>query len=559
MFTQAWSQSYSCDEGCYLWSASPGDFNGDGVPDLAVVEGEGEGNDNVQILLGVGDGTFVAGTTIGSSVEGQVAVGDFNRDGNLDLAVLNYAGSGASVIIFVGRGDGGFSDGGEFGTDYSPSSIAVGDFNGDGKLDLVVSSSYYHNLSVLMGKGDGTFEKKADYPYGARAELMGDLVVGDFNEDGKLDVAVGSTDGLRVLLGFGDGGFGAPRVFSTNPALIAGLAAADLNGDGHLDLVAVTGQGTSQLEVLMGYGDGGFADPVVYETFADPGTVSIGDFNGDGVPDVAVGGAAPAVFLGAGDGSLEAPFSIEVDTADTFELALADFNRDGKPDLLMLGTFPNRQDFTMLDGSEISVQLNTGSYVAAGLFGPHPLSFDAGSEPIAVAIADVNGDGNPDLIVADGIGFDSSPVRSVNVLLGRGDGTFAPPLPAAPTDIPNSLAVADLNADGHLDVVTGNNNLSSVSVMLGKGDGTFGLATSWPTDEPPSSVLIGDFNGDGHPDIVSVGEEASSSNGSDLPGRPSQEADPDELEPWRSLPDQTGGRDESGSRRRNRRLRQPSG
>ena len=262
-----------------------GDFNGDGVPDLAVANGS---SNNLTVLLGKGDGTFTASASPGAGgPSDSIAVGDFNGDGIPDLAVANFGSN--TVTILLGNGDGTFTaTAARPTTGRSPQSIAVGDFNGDGILDLAVANAASNNITVLLGNGGGTFTPTATSPVtGGEPES---IATGDFNGDGILDLAVAYYDGgVTVLLGKGDGTFTPSGNTSTGPN-VRGLAIADFNGDGIPDL-AVTNSGNHSVTILLGNGDGTF------ETKANPSTgnapigVAAADFNGDGAADLAVANA----------------------------------------------------------------------------------------------------------------------------------------------------------------------------------------------------------------------------------------------------------------------------
>ncbi len=278
-------------------SVATGDFNGDGKLDLAVATA----GESVSILLGNGDGTFqvpASYSTGSGSAPFSVAVGDFNRDGKLDLAVANYRG--ADVTVLLGNGDGTFQAPASYstGSGSAPLSVAVGDFNRDGKLDLVVGkftcpNNPCGNLSVLLGNGDGTFQAGVDYNAGFEPTSV---AVADFNNDGKLDLAVAdiSSAHVNILLGNGDGTFQASVNYNAGADPVS-VAIGDLNGDGKLDL-AVENIGSSYVSILLGNGDGTFQSAENYSFGSSSssdatGSVGIGDFDRDGGLDLAV--AAP--------------------------------------------------------------------------------------------------------------------------------------------------------------------------------------------------------------------------------------------------------------------------
>jgi hypothetical protein len=313
------------------------DFNGDGKLDLATVTYY---DGTLRISLGNGDGTFRAGPTYSVCGADAVVTGDFNGDGVVDLAVA--ARSCGEVDVFLGNGDGTFTESGSFpvgpgGPWGAPYQIVVGDFNGDGKLDLATTdeSSY---ISVLLGNGDGTFQPHMDYEISGQTLVR--LVAGDFDEDGHLDLAVES-DGyqINILLGNGDGTFrqGTPIMFEDYD--YRSIGTADLNGDGKLDLV-IFGSLLNTIQVMLGNGDGTFRTGAEY-TSPVSDIMAIADLNGDGIPDLAITtywSSGVAVLQGNGDGTFQAP--VDFGAGDGARgVAVGDFNGDGKLDLAVGNQF----------------------------------------------------------------------------------------------------------------------------------------------------------------------------------------------------------------------------
>jgi hypothetical protein len=317
-----------------------GDFNGDGKLDLAVANlnyiGDHVTNGNVTVLLGNGDGTFTP--TAASPATGpdpnSIAVGDFNRDGKLDLAVVNQGSN--NVTILLGNGDGTFTPtAASPATGPDPNSIAVGDFNGDGKLDLAVVNQGSNNVTILLGNGDGSFTPAPSSP--AIAYYPWSIVVGDFNGDGRLDLAVANSanNNVTILLGNGDGSFTpTPSSPATGPEPRS-VAVGDFNGDGKLDL-AVVNVGSNNVTILLGNGDGTFTPTASSPATGNlPVAIAAGDLNGDGHLDLAVANDQSTfltILLGNGDGTFTPASS---PTAETPQLAVAvgDFNGDGRLDL----------------------------------------------------------------------------------------------------------------------------------------------------------------------------------------------------------------------------------
>jgi hypothetical protein len=265
-------------------------------------------------------------TTIG------VAQADFNGDGNLDLAVSNY--STESVSIFLGKGDGTFQAAQNIslsGPNGGPYGVVTGDFNNDGNIDIAVGYEG-SNISILLGNGDGTFQTPQTVTAGNYAL---ELTTGDFNGDGNLDLAVTNNDDgtVSVLLGKGDGTFNTAVTYSV-PSNSRFIHTADLNGDGKLDLVACTYEGPD-ISVLLGNGDGTFQTAVEYTTGKNLVDVAIGDFNGDGKLDMIASANADTnvyLLLGNGDGTFQTAQAIAVGFT-TYEIATADLNADGQLDL----------------------------------------------------------------------------------------------------------------------------------------------------------------------------------------------------------------------------------
>jgi hypothetical protein len=283
-------------------SVAISDLNGDGNSDLAVANG-GVGhiligpNGNVSVLLGNGDGSFQSAVNYDTGYEANsVAIGDLNGDGNPDLAVTNYGWDPVeglccfSVSVLLGNGDGTFQSAVNYGVGAGPSSVAIGDLNGDGNPDLATANSYTglysgegEDVSVLLGNGDGTFQSAVNYDTDVEPSSV---AIGDLDGDGDLDLVTDGVDdllgnGVHVMLGNGDGTFQSATHYDTEGGSVA---LGDLDGDGNLDLA------TSDVSVLLGNGDGTFQAAVNYA--ADGDSVAIGDLDGDGNLDLATSGVS---------------------------------------------------------------------------------------------------------------------------------------------------------------------------------------------------------------------------------------------------------------------------
>ena len=341
---------------------------------------------------------------------------------------------------------------------FAPSSVAVADMNGDGKPDLVVANSGSNTVGILQGNGNGTFQTAVTYDSGGQIPVS---------------VAVGSLlqGGLQVVV-----------------------------ANGCADNSACSGSGESGVGVLFGF----FYPPAA--TYRSGGSVvqsvKIADVNNDGIPDLLVAHLCattnPAncglntpgsvgVLLGH-DGIFTLVKTYNPGGFQTASLAVADVNGDGQPDLVVANSGSNTVGILQGNGD--------GTFKKA-------VTYPAGFSPISVAVADLNGDGKPDLVITNNQGNGNG---SVGVLLGNGDGTFASIVNYASGGFaPQSVAVADLNGDGKPDVLVSNSSSNNVGVLLGKGDGTFQAPLIYSSGgNLPLSVAIADVNGDGKPDLVVV-------------------------------------------------------
>jgi hypothetical protein len=325
------------------------------------------------------------------------------------------------------------------------------------------------------------------------------VATGDFNHDGKQDIVVVNqgANSFSYLQGLGNGTFAAPVTFSASAsgALPSAIVAADFNNDGNLDVAIVHPTTTSQgfgnaVTVHLGDGKGSFASPgIVFFTGGTDTALVVGDFNEDGIPDLAVASCdAGAIYIhqGNGDGTFTQIGSLPVAQCGgtaTLAVQVADLNRDNHLDIIAS---------TLGDNQAVSVFLGNGD----GTFGPKNRFPIVGNYPAAIAVGDFNGDGNPDLAVTN---YNDS---TVSVLLGDGQGglTSSGAFPCGPR--PYDIIVSDVNRDGKQDLVAANSGGTGMSVLLGDGAGHFGAPLTFPGGSSPYSLATADFNGDSLPDIA---------------------------------------------------------
>lgn len=498
-----------------------GDLDGDGDIDLVVAE-----TPDIRLLLNEGvdeDGSwlgFGGPQTVQSRATEthSIQLEDVDANGKLDILVAT--GLGVHVQL---NSELGFSD----PITYLPElrgtqkGMTVGDFDQDGDVDIAVATSEgwsgesQGQLSLLLGQGDGTFEQSpVSYPVGAA-----DLTAGDFDDDGDLDLALAQNysydDNVAVMMGHGDGTFelsekqriiGSPKSVMTD----------DINRDGILDLLIGHGSylhledygnGPGGVSYLLGTATGSFQSPV--RLMSSEGSLSVGDINGDGVTD-------PASFGYAGDRSAAKVLVAAPDSPSYFEwhstltvengptaIELADVNADGTNDLVL----------THRHASRVTLLHSNGDATF-----DVPQDYRVGRFPIATLPADFNADSITDLATVN--------ESDISLLLGRGDGTFTEEIRHAAGKQPAEHAQLDVNSDGQVDLLVVNHGSNDLSLMLGAADGTFQEDKRIPVGSGPVAIAIDDLNGDDRSDFVVANSESndvsvilSASNGGFEPTR----------------------------------------
>jgi hypothetical protein len=460
-----------------------GDFTNNGIPDLVVAN---SASNSVSVLLGNGDDTFQpeVKSTVGKGPR-SVAVGDFNGDGNLDLVTANQN----DISVLLGTGKGTFGSANTFTLPNAidnqvaqiPLAVAVGDLNHDGKLDLVVAAAAVFPggnkgfIDVLLGQGDGTFKVGSITPINSSFTLGPggipvEIALADLNGDGIPDVVTsnptsgfafqnGGGSSISVLLGNGDGTFRETNDANVGLRIVTAVTVGDFNND-HIPDVVVNGSATRgfAVSVLVANGNGTFQAPQLLLLGAQVASVGVGDFNRDGNLDIVTGnfGGTVSVLLGNGNGTFQAPLNFSSGVDDPAALAVADLNHDGFPDLAVTNSFSNGSV-----GNNVAVLINSGSWPAVS------------SAPAAPALATFVGP-------ATGTALPTTLVNSLTIM-------------PAPAGLPSEIMMAAEKSDV-LDQLFASGNWWSDSSGA-DADPLSPTKLSAEGTAPPSSQWLGDYQG----------------------------------------------------------------
>jgi hypothetical protein len=477
-----------------------GDFNKDNRIDIVVAN---YGTDSISILLGYGNGSFqdqITYSTGYDSIPSSLAIGDFNKDNHLDIAVANYGTN--NIGIFLGYGNGTFTSQTTYTTtlNSNPSSIAVGDFNKDNQLDIAVTNSAIGSLSIFLGQNNGTFAAQTTYSTGSNSHPQC-ITVGDFNKDNALDIAIvdSQNDRVYVFLGYGNGSFAAITTYDA----ISGsspywISATDFNNNNQSDIV-IANYGANNVLILIDYSSKPSARQTNYYAGlpSSVGSVVVSDLNNDHIFDIIfIVATKISTLTGLSNGtfSREATYSINVGSVAQY-ICVGDLNNDNRIDIVSANRVSD----------SVGVCLGHGDGTFANMI---TYSTGIGSSPYWIALGDVNNDNRLDIVSAN------TGTSSIGIFLGNGDGTFGIMSNGSINVFgvaPYTVGVAHINNDNYLDIVI-ITDYPILIIYLGKGDTNFIYWGYYSTGSSSNSIAFADFNRDTHLDIVVANREESLHN-----------------------------------------------
>ncbi|OFV87479.1 MAG: hypothetical protein A3J75_03480 [Acidobacteria bacterium RBG_16_68_9] len=455
------------------------DVNADGQPDLLVVD---RNEQRLVIYQGTGDGTFRDAQPVPTVVApAHLVVTDVNKDRLADLVVVGEPG----LAVHLGNSNRGFAAGQVLYPERQLGGLAVGDTDGDGEADLIVTNRSRSVVTFLMGAGGGNFRLGRSYNVGSGPE---GVLVADVTGDSVADVLVLNhlSDSVTMLRGLGHGEFeGSVSLLSSGN--LSTITVADFNVDSHLD-IAVTSEESGCVSLFLGDGRGGFSSLRPLPVGRQPRGLVAGYFDHDAFPDLAIvnfGSDEVAMLAGNGQGGFEAPRLISVGLGPT-AIVRGDFQGKGPIDLAVVNSLSDSVSVLYGDGH--------GNY-------PKVASFPVPRRPTFLLVGDLDNDRYPDLVVGNDY--------SDTVAILRGDGReLGEPRTDRLASSARPLVAEDIDQDGHTDLIVVNESANAIDILPGTEKGAFGTRLTFPVGRDPHAAVAGDFNGDNRLDLAVLHREA---------------------------------------------------
>lgn len=496
------------------------DLNHDGVGDLIWVNKQAN---TVSVMLGNGDWSFQPRVDYATGSEPMsLQINYIDGDRVWDLVVANHGSDSVSVLL--GNGDGTFKAKIDTPTGHLPVSVgstdpawtAFGvDLSQDGKTDLVVSNEGDNTFSTLLGKGDGSFQPKIDTPTGGKpgAILLGMTTTG-FYAPGVYLLRP-DDDLLSVFVNNGPGTYGGRQDYATGRHPVSLSAATGVDRTYYPTDMFVANEGDNSVSLLLSdKGDGTFQSKIDLPVGAKPTFIPAPEYLSYlrdpscalSYPCVmrsglSLGGYGNSHLIVANSGGNSVTVLRSTSAEKSYQFERADYPVGANPASIAVHDFNGDTwaDLAVFNAGDNSLSFYAGSAGGTGvLTQPKTQEYPAGQGPAALAWGDINGDGTPDLAVAD------TQDNTVSILLGNGDGSYRERAAFAVGKSPTGVALGDLNGDGKPDLATANGGGNSVSVLLGDGLGGFSAKTDFAVGAAPSAVALGDLNGDNRADLVTA-------------------------------------------------------
>jgi hypothetical protein len=488
------ARKYSTGFGSAPYGIAHAKFNNNNKTDIVVTLW---GNGNVAVLTEYYAAQFEHQTIYSKGSAPQsysVSVGDFNNDHRKDIAVINSGTDNLNILFGVGNETFETQKNYFLGTDYHPQYVITGDINNDNYLDIVTANSKHDSISIIMGHDNGTFAAQMMYSTGNGSYPLA-VTIGDVNNDNRSDIVVtnSNTDSIGILFQFDYTSFQRGNSYSSEDGMAPWpIIVNDFNSDNCLD-IATAFYKSDKIGILLGHCNGSFGVIISHPTGNDslPLSSVTYDFNNDNRLDIAVANYGTnniLILLGYGNGSFvtTTTYSTGEDSAPS-SIVITNINNDNQIDMLVTNSFTNN----------FGVFIGCGNATFASIV-TYSTGYD--STPISIIVGDFNSDSQLDIAVANYVS------SNIGIFLGYGNGSFDSQV----TDStgyhswPNCATVEDFNKDNRLDIAVANSYSNNVGILLGYGNGTFAPVTTYSTGDGsvPTFICVYDFNNDNEQDIA---------------------------------------------------------